>query len=400
MNNLNDKKRIRLRNSKLVLKEIFNKWPISRAEISRNLDLNKSTISSIYNSLKGKGILEELGEGSSSKLGGRKPTIIKLNSKYGYTMSFDISFKNLHFMANYIDGSIINWGEINIFNKSIAEITSILKSKIDLCKSKTKTKKGLMGICFSIHGTVIKNKVTYSPFVNMENIDLVKYFKDKYQVPIVLENEANLTAIYIRDFIMDYKEKNLVAISIHKGIGSGIIVKNELFRGFKGEAGEIGRTLTKNMNGKFISVEKICSEDSLINKISEELSFKNLTRENVIYLYREKEEIVVKAMEEFIREISELIYNTSMYFDTRAIYIGSPLMEIEKKIFIEIVREVHRLDENFSKRKIKLALIENSDKATLLGACSVITHKIMGLTDYPLQFKINEKESKYLNMEK
>lgn len=207
MSEISDKGKIRLRNSKLVLKEIFNNGQISRAEISRNLKLNKSTISSIYNNLKSKGILEELGEGASSKLGGRKPTIIRLNAKYGYTLSFDISFRNLHFMANYIDGSIINWGQINVYDKSIVEIRTIIDKKIESYQKRIKSKNGLLGICFSIHGIVIKNRITYSPFVNMRNMDLEKLYKNKYQVPIILENEANLTAIYIRDFIMKFKEK-------------------------------------------------------------------------------------------------------------------------------------------------------------------------------------------------
>lgn len=169
-----------------------------------------------------------------------------------------------------------------------------------------------------------------------------------------------------------------------------------MFHGFKGEAGEIGRTLTKNSKGQFIPIEEVCSEDSLIREIGSCLKINNLNREKVIYLYNKREPNAIKVIRKFIREISCLIYNTSMCFDTRAIYIGSPLMEIGGEIFNEIVKEVHQLNRNVSKREIKLVLLKNSDQATLLGACSLITHKVTGLIDYSLQFEI-DKDSMSFN---
>ncbi|MGS0652665.1 MarR family transcriptional regulator, partial [Staphylococcus arlettae] len=60
-------------NEKRVLKEIFNHNNISRTQISKNLEINKATISSILNSLKAKSLVLEVGEGDSTKSGGRKP---------------------------------------------------------------------------------------------------------------------------------------------------------------------------------------------------------------------------------------------------------------------------------------------------------------------------------------
>ena len=48
------KEEIRSNNEKSVLQQIFIDEPISRIQISRNLGLNKSTVSAIYNDLKEK----------------------------------------------------------------------------------------------------------------------------------------------------------------------------------------------------------------------------------------------------------------------------------------------------------------------------------------------------------
>lgn len=53
--------------------------PISRAEIARETELQRSTISQIVESLNDEGLVEEVGEGESA--GGRRPTLLKLRTK-------------------------------------------------------------------------------------------------------------------------------------------------------------------------------------------------------------------------------------------------------------------------------------------------------------------------------
>lgn len=118
---------------------------------------------------------------------------------------------------------------------------AIIEHQIDQYVDTVVSVKGLLGICLSIHGIVNEQQeITYSPFIDFENINLNERLSAKYHVPVVLENESNLAAVYVRDFMLKFDSKNLVAIGIHKGIGSGVIINNRLFRGFRGQAGEVG----------------------------------------------------------------------------------------------------------------------------------------------------------------
>lgn len=383
MKAITNKDLMRRANTKLVLQEIFNNEYTTRAAISRELGLNKSTVSSIYDDLKEKRLVEEVGEGAASHVGGRKPTNIRIYDQYGFTLSFDISFHNLHFMANYLNGTIIEQSEINIDHKNINEITDLIKKTINRFVSNVVSVNGLLGICLSIHGIVNdQQEIVYSPFIDFQDVQLNELLAAAYHVPVILENESNLTAVYVRDFVMRYDSKNLIAISIHKGIGSGIIVNNQLFRGFKGQAGEVGRTLTKNEAGQLTPIEQICSEDAIISRLSQQLGDEHLTRYRVVELYRSGNQQVGQVINEFIQEIASLIYNSAMYFDTNAIYIGSPLMEAAPEIFAKVAETVRALNTN----SIELVRLKDSNRATLLGACSVITHHVLDVVGYPLSF--------------
>ncbi len=368
--------------SKMVLQQLINGGITTRAQISRDLGLNKSTVSSIYDDLKDYGIVTEVGEGEASKVGGRRPTRIKLNAEFGYTISLDLAYHRIHFMVNYLDASVISREDINIEGDSIEQIVSKITDRIDYYGRTTSSVNGLLGIGISIHGIVKDGQITYSPFLDMGDKDIKKEFEYKYNVPVYLENESNLTGLYVRDFLNNEEIKNLIAISIHKGIGSGIILNNGLFRGFNGEAGEVGRTLTKTNDGHYATIESICSEDAIINYVVERSSVEKLSRQDLIRLLDKKDKLAFEAMDRFISEISMLIFNVAMNFDTKSIYIGSPLMQEKPEIF-GLISEAVR---NFGKSDIELILLDDSDKACLLGACSLVTHEVLGISAADLNF--------------
>lgn len=63
---MNELDMIKNNSTKSILQELFNNKVTTRAEISRSVGLNKSTISSIYENLKQLNLVEELGEGEAS----------------------------------------------------------------------------------------------------------------------------------------------------------------------------------------------------------------------------------------------------------------------------------------------------------------------------------------------
>ena len=66
-------------NRQIVLNYVREREPISRAEIARETDLQRSTISAIVEALTAEGLVEEVGEGEST--GGRRPTLLRLRTK-------------------------------------------------------------------------------------------------------------------------------------------------------------------------------------------------------------------------------------------------------------------------------------------------------------------------------
>lgn len=86
-----------------------------------------------------------------------------------------------------------------------------------------------------------KGEVVYSTgnLHNWSKIDLKSILEEKYLVPVVVDNDVN-AATYAHWFLMKGKPQNMSYIAVGTGLGSGLILNGELYRGRHGNAGEIG----------------------------------------------------------------------------------------------------------------------------------------------------------------
>ena len=94
---------------------------------------------------------------------------------------------------------------------------------------------GRMGISFA--GQVEDGRIVAAPNIRVPQIDIRKYFIEKYGVDFRIENDLNCAALAEAE---DWKSEHLVALYSGTGLGAGIIDEGKLCRGKRGIAGEIG----------------------------------------------------------------------------------------------------------------------------------------------------------------
>ena len=338
-------------NEKRVLREIFNHNNISRTQISKNLEINKATISSILNSLKAKSLVLEVGEGDSTKSGGRKPILLKVNDQYGYFISLDLTYNSVEILYTYFDGTIITHNSHPLTDKKVSSILHILQQKINIT-DKQSTLYGLLGISVSIHGIVDDHhNIIHLPFHETDVSDITTALQQFAAVPVVIENEANLSALYEHNTNGNRDINNLIALSIHKGIGAGLIINQQLYRGANGEAGEIGKTLVSKpteVGPTFYKIEDICSQEALIH---------------------------LAAVNQFIQHVAVLVHNLNTQFNPNAIYINCPLINALPTILEDIKQQFSQ----YSRNAISIELTSNVNYATLLGGTLAITQTIVDI---------------------
>ena len=96
-----------------------------------------------------------------------------------------------------------------------------------------------------------------------DNVPVVKFFADRFGVPVHLQNDANACAYAEWKFGAGRGTKNMVFMTFGTGLGAGIIIDGKLYSGTNDNAGEIGHIRLRE-NGpigynKVGSAEGFCS---------------------------------------------------------------------------------------------------------------------------------------------
>lgn len=375
----------RINNRKLVLQQLFNNQETSRAEIARQLKLNKSTVSSIYTELDDAGLIQEVRQGESTSSGGRKPNLVRLNPNYGFVASFNIGTAYMASMFNYINGEIISYNRQPIERFDILTIMQMIKKEIQQMQEFDQTNRGLLAIAFSIHGIVYHNKVLDSPFLYLDGIDLQGYFKKEFGVPVVLENEANLSAVFENDFCVADNIRDLITISIHRGIGVGVIANGQLYRGNRGMAGEIGRTLMIDRfatgSKKLVKMESLCSEDAIIGQVKAVKGIDKISSAELVRLYHYDSQ-VLQIFDHAAELIAEASYNAIVSFGPQEVYFNSTLFEDIPELYEQIRTKLVEMGAFSPIKKIV-----GSRMTSLLGASSLAIHRALQLDHYQLRLR-------------
>lgn len=382
---VNSRNLSRITNRQLMIQQLFNRPQTSRAELAQILKLNKSTVSAIYNELNHTGLIKSLGLGDSTNSGGRRPRMITLNKQYGWVACFDIGGYGLRSLVTYLNGEMIQMADKPLDNIDVNELLREIDHMMQEFLASDDTEHGLLGIGFSVHGIVYQNQIRSTPFFDFKSIDLQKYFEDKYHVPVILENEANAVAVFEHDFGMESDIDDLITISIHAGLGVGIIVDGQLYRGYRGMAGEIGRQLIRHPDGStdsLVKVESLCSEKAIIDRFRQIKKQPHYSTAELADLYQKGDEETHALIDSAVSILSVAIYNAIVAYGPEAVYLNSPLMEKIPEIFKKIQKQLSSLTVS-----VPVLQIRGSRYPSLLGTSSLIIHHVLKMEDYSLKFK-------------
>ncbi len=326
-----DPNTIREMNEKLVKEVIIKYNTISRASISRKIGLNKASVSAIVSNLLEQNLVKEVGSGDSTT--GRKPILVSLNENSGTTISFDIRKKNIRSSALNMNGEIIlskNLQDIKIHSSTVFNhISKLIK---EYKKELPKTTYGIAGISIGIHGIVIEEEVGFSPFYDLDKISLKTLVEEKFSIPTIVENEANLSVL--GEKLCGDDNDNLVNIIVSDGIGAGIIYNNQLFRGQGHYAGEIGHMIINAKGKKCVCgnrgcIEQYASETNLMAYYSKKTGQAKVKFIDFKKDYDKKKPYTEEIVKEFINYISIIINNLSLTISPDTVLINSKFTEID-----------------------------------------------------------------------
>lgn len=221
-----------------VLKNLYFSGPLSCADLSLLTDKSLPLTAKVINELIEEGSVKEKGLASST--GGRRAQIyaIRPDLMYIVCVAMDQLITRLAIidMQNNIIGGVKKIELVLPDNKASL---SQLKEQIQLfIRDSGIAKEGISGIGIGMPGFVDVQKGINHSFLKTGKGSIVTYLEQGLDLPVWIDNDSSLIALAELRLGAARHRQNAMVINISWGIGLGMVLKGELFRGYNGFAGE------------------------------------------------------------------------------------------------------------------------------------------------------------------
>ncbi len=232
-------KQTRAFNQQLVLRAIYDRAEISRADVARTTGLTRTSVSALVAGLLRDGLVDEVGRGPST--GGKAPILLRLRPDGRHAIGLDLG--EAYFSGALVDlrGSIVNSARVALEGRNGEDAVGVVLELIDTLMSRNGASP-LLGVGIGAPGVIDSRSgtVRWSGNLDWADVPLGGLIEERFGVPVVVANDAQAAAVAESTFAAHHWPANLVVVRVGRGIGAGIILDGALFQGDGSGAGEIG----------------------------------------------------------------------------------------------------------------------------------------------------------------
>lgn len=234
-------------NNRYRILDCLRRTPMSRVQLSREVGLTKAAVTIITNELISEGIVFERGlEGRSNKRG-RTSILLDIAADYGYSVGVMLHRKHIDITVIDLKGNLISakHNDIECFSSADRAIDWAEETINKMIKANKLLKSRMIGIGVGCPGPVEydKGNVLEPPnFKIFNNYPVVEKFKERFSVPVYLENNAVVLALAEHYKTAERSNNSSLFVVISYGIGATALKDGKVFRGSRGFSGELGHT--------------------------------------------------------------------------------------------------------------------------------------------------------------
>ena len=233
---------LRAHNERTLLERLRAAGPSSRPDLARIAGLSKPTVSQALANLETAGLVRPVGRASPSL--GRTAMLYEVDPTAGYVVGIDIGRAWIRVAAADLAGEIVaRRDERNrargqaVLVKAVGEVAHDVVGAAGITWRKVAhTVVGGPGV-FDPDG----DRLRHAPNLpGWSRPGVMSSLREALPPTVTLDNDANLAAVGERTYGSGRDARTFVYVSVGTGIGMGVIIDGELYRGAHGAAGEVG----------------------------------------------------------------------------------------------------------------------------------------------------------------
>jgi glucokinase-like ROK family protein len=369
-----------------ILSLLRDEGPLSRAELGDVLELPRPRVVAELDRLVAAGLVREAGPAASR--GGRRSTLVELSADIRFagvdlgatSIDVEITDGRLEPVAAYSEPADIRTGPKAILHR-VDEI--LAKFKVEGAYER------LMGIGIGVPGPVsFRDGVPVSPPImpGWDRYPVRELLTREHNCPVVVDNDVNIMAVGERFGGVARATDNLLYVKIGTGIGCGIFLNGEVYRGPDGCAGDVGH-IQVDANGPVCSCGNVGCLEALFGgaalardalaaarsgasaALAERLNLNGtVTAKDVADGAAEGDVTCIRLIREGGRRIGSVLASLVSFINPSMIVIGGGLAGLGHVLLAEIRSVVYRRSLPLATGNLPVVLSELGPRAGVVGA--------------------------------
>lgn len=230
----------KISNKSRILRELYFAKALSCADLSERLDKSLPFVAKLINELLEEETIVETGFAPSR--GGRRPQMYSLKSETFYIVA--VSMDQLFTRIALVDttNSFLKGNSLKIplpLENNPNSLYLLIENIIQYLDNAAIDKNKIIGIGIGMPGIVdVQKGINYTFLEPPKGISLTQYMTEQIGIPVFIENDSGLIALSELYFGEARNKRNAMVVNVNWGVGLGIIINGELYRGENGFAGE------------------------------------------------------------------------------------------------------------------------------------------------------------------
>ncbi len=231
-------------NRSAVLNTVKTHGPIGRAEVARRTGLSAATVTGITAELIADDLVFEKAAGDSR--GGRPPILLALNPRGGFVVGLKLTETEAIAALTDLQATVIAKRTDRLAGRSPERAVNTLANAVAELVGEARIRKGkLIGVGVGVAGIVDSEHglIRQSPYFGWQNLPLRDLLQSRVRVPVFIDNDVNTLTLAEKWFGAGQSVDNFLTVTVGRGVGLGIVVNGQFYRGATGGAGEFGHTV-------------------------------------------------------------------------------------------------------------------------------------------------------------
>ena len=357
----------------------------SRGDLARWTGLSRSTVAALVAELQSRGLLIESVEGVARDQGrGRPAGILRLNPSAAAVIGVD--FDHRHVRVALADLFLTVLAEraapVDVDTQAsvaldlAAELVdeALKEADVERC-SVIAAGMGLPGPIDADTGTVGRSVVLPS----WAGLEARRELTARIGIDVHLDNDANLGALAEVFFGAGRGLQNVIYVKVSSGIGAGLVLSGEIYRGENGSAGEIGHVHVKADGavcrcGSRGCLETVASAEALVALLASTHGA-DLTLDDVLELVQNGDLGARRVLNDAGRAIGRVLAGLCNVLNPAAIIIGGDLSGAGEPLLSGVRESIERYGQAGAAETVKLLVGALGPRAEVLGALALVSSK-------------------------